>query len=157
KPTVATLCYGMNDHKYRPFDMENEQWYADNYSAIVHSLQNNAGAMVVLGSPGCIGKVPSWTKSGAYTLDELNINLCALRDCDIGLAKDLGTSFADVFWTMFKAGHEAQQRYGADYAMSGKDGVHPGWAGHLVMAYSFLHAMGLSGDIGTLTIDLAGR
>src|SRR6516164_8918962 len=31
-PTVATLCYGMNDHKYRTFDMENEQWYADNYS-----------------------------------------------------------------------------------------------------------------------------
>ena len=37
-PTVATLCYGMNDHKYRPFDMENEQWYAEKYSAVVRSL-----------------------------------------------------------------------------------------------------------------------
>ena len=155
-PTVATLCYGMNDHKYRPFDMENEQWYADKYSAVVRSLKD-AGATVVLGSPGCVGKVPRWTKSDTYTLDELNINLCALRDCDIALAKELQTPFADVFWNMFRAGHQAQQRYGMDYAMSGKDGVHPGWAGHLVMAYSFLRAMGLNGDIGTLTVDLAAR
>ena len=49
QPTVATLCYGMNDFKYRPFDMENEQWYADNYSAVVRNLQA-AGATVVLGS-----------------------------------------------------------------------------------------------------------
>jgi len=156
EPTVATLCYGMNDHKYRPFDMENEQWYADNYSAVVRGLQG-VGARVILGSPGCVGKVPAWTKSSAYTLDELNINLCALRDCDIALAKQLDTSFADVFWTLFKAGHDAQQRYGMDYAMSGKDGVHPDWAGHLVMAYTYLRAMGLDGDIGTLTVDLAGQ
>jgi hypothetical protein len=155
-PTVATLCYGMNDHKYRPFDLENEEWYAGNYSAIVRSLKD-AGATVVLGSPGCVGKVPRWTKSDAYTLDELNINLCALRDCDIELAKEFQSPFADVFWTMYTAGHEAQLRYGVDYAMSGKDGVHPGWAGHLVMAYTYLRAMGLNGDIGTLTIDLGAK
>jgi len=155
-PTVATLCYGMNDHKYRTFDMENEQWYADRYSAVVRNLQQ-AGAVVVLGSPGCVGKVPGWTKSGAYTLDELNINLCALRDCDIGLAREFHTPFADVFWTLFKAGHEGQTRYGADYAVSGKDGVHPGWAGHLLMAYSFLRAMGLDGELGTLTVDLGAQ
>lgn len=155
-PTVATLCYGMNDHKYRPFDMENEQWYVDNYSAIVRNLKD-AGATVILGSPGCVGKVPHWTKSDAYTLDELNINLCAFRDCDIGLAKQFDVPFADVFWTMFKAEHEGQTRYGTNYAVSGHDGVHPGWAGHLIMAYSFLRAMGLDGDIGTLTVDLANQ
>ena len=155
-PTVATLCYGMNDHHYRTFDSENEQWYADNYSAVVRNLKN-AGAVAVLGSPGCVGKVPSWTKSGAYTLDELNINLCAFRDCDIALARELRSPFADIFWTMFTAGHEGQTRYGADYAVSGKDGVHPGWAGHLVMAYCFLRAMGLDGDLGTFTVDLGAQ
>src|SRR5580704_9799234 len=75
-PTVATLCYGMNDFKYRPFDMENEQWYLDNYSYVAQSLKD-AGATVVLGSAGCVGKVPHWTKSDDYSLDELNINLCA--------------------------------------------------------------------------------
>jgi lysophospholipase L1-like esterase len=152
-PTVATTCYGMNDHHYRPFDMENEQWYADNYSAVVRGLKD-AGTVVVLGSPGCVGKVPTWTQSSAFTLDELNINLCAFRDCDVALAKELQTPFADIFWNLFKAGYDGKNRYGQDYAMNGNDGVHPGWAGHLVMAYSFLRAMGLDGDLGTLTVDL---
>lgn len=159
QPTVATLCYGMNDHRYRPFDVENAKWYADEYSAVVNSLEN-AGARVVLGSPGCVGKVPSWTKSSAFTRDELNINLCALRDIDIEIAEVANARFADVFWTMFKAGHEGQKLYSTtneDYMISGKDGVHPGWAGHLVMAYAFLRAMGLHGDIGTLTVDLGNQ
>ena len=158
-PTVATLCYGMNDHKYRPFDQNNAEWYGEKYSSVVNNLEQ-AGARVVLGSPGCVGKVPAWTKSSAFTLDELNINLCALRDLDIDLARQYHAAFADVFWTMFKAGYEGQTRYGTatePYMVSGKDGVHPGWAGHLVMAYSFLKAMGLDGDLGTLTVNLGAQ
>ncbi|HUC84751.1 MAG TPA: SGNH/GDSL hydrolase family protein [Candidatus Acidoferrales bacterium] len=155
-PTVATTCYGMNDFRYRPFDMENEKWYIDNYSAVVRSLKD-AGAVVVLGSPGCVGKVPSWTKSDLYTMDELNINLCAFRDGDIALAKELQTPFADIFWTLFKAGYTGKTDYGQNYALCGRDGVHPGWAGHLVMAYAFLRAMGLDGDIGTFTVDLGAQ
>ena len=158
-PTVATLCYGMNDHKYRPFDQNNAEWYGNEYSRIIVNLQG-IGARVVLGSPGCVGKVPAWTKSDAFTRDELNINLCAFRDLDIDLAKQFHTAFADVFWNMFKAGYDGQTRYGTTneaYMISGKDGVHPGWAGHLVMAYSFLKAMGLDGNLGTLTVNLGAQ
>jgi lysophospholipase L1-like esterase len=155
-PTVATLCYGMNDFKYRPFDLENEQWYAANYSAVVRNLQG-VGAKVVLGSPGCVGKVPGWTGVKVSTLDELNISLCAFRDCDIGLAKEYQTAFADVFWPMFQAGHLGQTLYDTNFAICGKDGVHPGWAGHLMMAYAFLRAMGLDGNLGTLTVDLGAQ
>jgi len=156
KPTVATLCYGMNDHHYRTFDEENARWYVEQYAQVTANLQAG-GARVVVGSPGCVGKVPSWTHSSLYTLDELNINLCSLRDLDIELAANAHAAFADVFWTMFKAGCAGQTRYGTtngSYMISGQDGVHPGWAGHLVMAYAFLRAMGLDGDIGTLTVDL---
>ena len=38
-PTVATLCYGMNDSRYRPFDSTNGQWYRDHYTAIVRKLK----------------------------------------------------------------------------------------------------------------------
>lgn len=158
-PTVATLCYGMNDHRYRPFDINNGAWYRERYSQVVLNLEN-AGARVVLGSPGCVGKVPTWTKSNEFTRDELNINLCALRDEDIDIARRFKTAFADVFWLMFKAGYEGQSRYGTEqspYMVSGKDGVHPGWAGHLVMAYAFLQAMGLDGEIGTVTVDLGAQ
>jgi hypothetical protein len=111
----------------------------------------------VLGSAGCVGKVPGWTKSGAYTLDELNINLCAFRDCDIAMAKEMQMPFADTFWNLFKARYEAQTLYGTNYNLCGKDGVHPAWAGHLVMAYGYLRAMGLDGDIGTVTVDLGAQ
>jgi lysophospholipase L1-like esterase len=159
-PTVATLCYGMNDHLYRPFDLVNGEWYRQEYTAVVRSLKAE-GARVVLGSPGCVGKVPNWTKSGVYALDELNVNLCAFRDIDIEIAGAENVRFADVFWPMLKAGYEGQMQFGTTnepYMIAGKDGVHPGWAGHLVMAYAFLRGMGLDGDIGTLTVDLtAGK
>jgi len=158
-PTVATLCYGMNDFKYRPFDKNNADWYVEQYSRCVLNLKQ-AGARVVLGSPGCVGKVPSWTKSGAFTRDELNITLCAFRDLDIAIASEANARFADVFWTMFKAGYEGKTRYGTTsqpYMVAGNDGVHPGWAGHLIMAYTYLRAMGLDGDLGTLTVDLGAQ
>jgi len=156
EPTVATLCYGMNDHRYRPFDVLNAEYYRTNYTAVVRNL-TASGTRVVLGAPGCVGKVPHWTKSDAYEMDELNINLCALRDIDIEIAEAEGVRFADVFWTMFNANYEGHTRFDTPderFMVAGKDGVHPGWAGHLVMAYTFLRALGLDGEIGTLAVDL---
>ncbi|HEV2693927.1 MAG TPA: SGNH/GDSL hydrolase family protein [Verrucomicrobiae bacterium] len=159
QPTVATLCYGMNDFKYRPFDVENSLWYIKNYSGIVTGLQG-IGARVVLGSPGSVGKVPAWTHSDSFTRDELNVNLLAFRDIDIDIAQNLHTRFADVFWPMLQAGYQGESLYGTtngSYMINGKDGVHPGWAGHLIMAYAYLRALGLDGDIGTLTADLGAQ
>jgi hypothetical protein len=157
QPTVATLCYGMNDCRYRPFDIANGEWYRENYDAIVQGLKT-AGARVVLGSPGCTGMKAFWSKVPSATFDEQNENLCALRDLDVIMAQQEQVRFADVFWTMFKANYEAQNKYATTnqpYQMCGKDGVHPFWSGHLVMAYAFLHAMGLDGTIGTINVDLA--
>ncbi|HIG28491.1 MAG TPA: hypothetical protein EYQ50_12110 [Verrucomicrobiales bacterium] len=153
-PTIATLCYGMNDHRYRPYDPENGQWYHDQYTAVVKGLKNS-GARVLLGSPGCIGRVPNWTKSDQHSRRDLNLNLATLRNIDIQIAAREGVRFTDVFWPMLQAGATARQRYGSDYAVAGKDGVHPGWSGQLIMAYCFLQSMGLDGDLGKLTVDLA--
>jgi lysophospholipase L1-like esterase len=154
KPTVATLCYGMNDYKYRPYDEANARWYRDNYTAVVRKLEA-AGARVVVGSAGCVGKVASWVKSASGTLEEHNLNLCALRNIALEISLAEQARFADNFWPMLTLGFSARQRYGAGYNISGQDGVHPGGAGHLVMAYDYLHAMGLDGAIGAITVDLA--
>ncbi|MEI6078363.1 MAG: SGNH/GDSL hydrolase family protein [Verrucomicrobiota bacterium] len=156
QPTIATLCYGMNDHRYRAYDEPNGQWYSNNYSAVVRSLKS-ISARVVLGSPGCVGKVPRWASDTNAPLEDLNLNLCHLRNIDIAIAAQQQTRFADVFWPMLTAGYEARQRYGDGYALCGGDGVHPGWSGHLIMAYAFLKAMGLDGDIGTFTVDQAAN
>ncbi|MGA2540204.1 MAG: SGNH/GDSL hydrolase family protein [Verrucomicrobiota bacterium] len=158
KPTVATFAYGMNDSKYRPYDDLNGQWYASNYTAIVRAFKA-AGARVVLGSPGSLGTLNKARNAGGGTLDERNLNLCAMRDLDIRAAQSEGVRFADVFWPMLQAAYEGENRYGtADkpFALPGPDGLHPNWAGHLVMARCFLRALGLDGDIGTFTVDLKG-
>jgi hypothetical protein len=59
-----------------------------------------------------------------------------------------------VFWPMLTQDYFAQKKYGPDYAVPGKDGVHPGWSGAVIMAYAYLKAFGLDGDIGKFTLDL---
>jgi hypothetical protein len=143
----------MNDHQYRAYEDRIGQAYRASSTSIVEAFKAN-GARVIEGSPGCVGKVPSWQKRTNDTVLDLNLNLCQLRNIDIDIAEKEHVGFADVFWPMLTAGVEGQQRYGANYAIAGHDGVHPGWAGQTVMAYAFLKGLGLKGDIGTFTVNL---
>lgn len=156
KPTLATLCYGMNDARYRPYDATNGRWYRDHYSAVVRNLKD-ANCRVVVGSPGCSGKIATWVKSRSGTLDEHNLHLCALRDIAIEIAESQGVGFTDHFWPMYQQQVFAARKYSTPdkpYRVTGADGIHPGWAGHVMMAYGFLKSLGLDGDLGTITIDL---
>jgi len=158
RPTVATTCYGMNDHAYRPYENSIGESYASNMTDVVLAFQN-IGARVVVGSPGCMGtgrKQPSWSKSKA-PISEDNISLGMLRNIDIEIAEAEHTGFADVFWPMEKAQFDARNLFGTNYALAGKDAVHPGWAGHTIMAYAFLKALHVPGDIGTFTVDLGAN
>jgi lysophospholipase L1-like esterase len=160
EPTVVTLCYGMNDARYRPFDVTNGKWYDDHYTAIVRKLKAS-GARVVVGSPGCSGKLATWVSSRVGTLAEHNQHLCALRDIAMGVAEREQVGFADVFWPMYQANVIAPGRYQGDgsrhYELVGRDGIHPDWAGHAIMTYAFLRALGLDGDLGTVTVDLSSQ
>lgn len=160
EPDVIALCYGMNDSKYRPYDEINGQWFRENLTAAVEEMKA-ADARVLIVSPGIAEKYAVWVGSRAGTLDEHNLNLCALRDIGIDVAERLQVRFADVFWPMLQAGFTARARYGGDpdrpYGLAGRDGIHPGWAGHLVMAYSVLRGLGLDGEIGTVKVDIAAK
>src|SRR4051812_4697011 len=153
KPTIATTCYGMNDHEYRPYEERIGNTYREKSQAIIEAFKAN-GVRVIQGSPGCVGKMPGWVKSANGTVRDLNLNLCTLRGIGFDLAEKEGVGFADVFGPMYQAGLKAQEEYSPNYVIAGGDGVHPGWAGHTVMAYAFLKAFGLDGDIGTFTVDL---
>jgi hypothetical protein len=87
-------------------------------------------------------------------VNDLNLNLCQLRNFDVAIAQQEKVRFADVFWPMLTGNFTGKQNYGTNYGVPGNDGVHPHWAGHTVMAYAFLKALGLNGDIGTFTVDL---
>jgi len=154
KPTIATTCYAMNDHKYQPYREEYGRVYRDASRSIIRMFKEH-DVRVIQGSAGTVGKMPSWVKRAKGTIDDLNLSLLEFRNIDVRLARQEQVGFADVFVPMLVGGFEAKQRYGDDYMISGKDGVHPGWAGQLVMAYAFLKAMGLDGDIATITMDWA--
>jgi hypothetical protein len=155
-PTIATTCYGMNDHHYRPYEPSIGQVYASNTTDMVLAFKSD-DTRVILGSPGCMGfSNPPWGFIQGTAKDR-NINLCTLRDIDIDIAEVEHTGFADVFWDMYVAQFNARQWYGDAYTLAGKDSVHPGWAGHVVMAYAFLKGLGVPGDIGTFTVDLANN
>jgi hypothetical protein len=150
KPTIATTSYGMNDHRYTTYDEKNGQWYRDNQQAIVQAFKA-VGARVVLGSPGCVGPKVPWSKSDSETM---NLNLCELRNIALALAQQEQVTFADVFWPMLTLGWTATNQFGETFTIAGKDSVHPGWAGHVVMASAYLKALGVDGEIGTFTVEL---
>ena len=153
-PTIATTCYGMNDHRYQPYTEEIGKNYRHTSEAIIQALKANH-VRVVQGSPGTVGKMPAWVKSASGTVNDLNLNLLQLRNIGVELAQQEQVAFADVYLPMLVQGYEAKKQFGNDFMISGKDGVHPDWAGQIVMTYAFLKGMGLDGNIGTITFDAA--
>ena len=153
-PTIATTCYGMNDHRYQPYKAEFGNTYRENSESIIRLFKEH-DVRVIQGSPGSIGRMPPWVKNPLGTFNEMNLSLLELRNIDVRLAIEEKVAFADVFVPMLVEGFNAKKKYGPDYMVSGGDGVHPGWAGQLIMAYAFLKAMGLDGHIGTITVDMS--
>ena len=151
-PTIATTCYGMNDHRYQPYKDEYGNEYRNCTTEIVKLFKAN-DCRVILGSPGCVGKKPGWQKDKSITADDLNKSLLKFRNIDIEIAAQQNVDFADIYGPMFLSRYKAQTLYGSDFKVAGNDGVHPDWAGHLIMAYAFLNAMGLDGQIAAITYD----
>jgi len=156
RPTIASTCYGMNDFRYVPFEAAIGEDYRKNQTKVVQAFKA-AGVRVVLGSSGTIHSVPPWVKSARGTWETLNLALLQFRNIDIEVAESEQVTFADVYWPMLAKGFETRAKYGDSFKLEGGDGVHPGWAGHVMMAAAYLKALGLDGDLGTVEVDLAAR
>lgn len=152
KPTVVTLCYGMNDGRYVPINDDIKNTYHTGLLKAVQSLQQS-GARVVVGSPGCVD-ANAFVRPTASAAD-YNVNLGTLKNEAAAVAQQTGSPFADVFSPMFGAMEPAKKKYGNDYSIAGGDGVHPKANGGLIMAYAFLKGLGFDGNVGTLYVDLS--
>ncbi|MFM9147544.1 MAG: SGNH/GDSL hydrolase family protein, partial [Verrucomicrobiota bacterium] len=152
RPTVATTCYGMNDFRYVPYQADLGEAYRSNMTQLVRDFRT-AGVRTIVGSPGTIHSVPHWVKGARGTWEDLNLSLLRFRDIAIEVAEDEEAGFADVYWPMLTIGHRQRALHGEAFKLEGADGVHPGWAGHMVMATAFLDAMGLDGDLGTIEAE----
>ena len=154
QPTFATTCYGMNDFRYVPYNEPIAAEYRKNLTAMVAGFKQT-GTRVLLGSPGIIDSVPHWVKTASGTKEDLNLALSKFRNIGIEVAASEQVFFADLYRPMLLADFHAKKLHGPEFKVAGKDGVHPGWAGQVIMAHSFLTGMGLDGDLGTITYDAA--
>lgn len=155
KPTVATTCYGMNDGAYSPMNEEKAKHYRDAETGMIAAFRKAGVHFIVLGSPGAVDTTTY--RGGPENAVMYNKTLGALTDIGREVAQKEGVTFADVHSLMMDVMAKSKAKYGKSYHFAGGDGVHPGANGHLVMAYAFLKALGVNGDIGTITVDLAGH
>jgi lysophospholipase L1-like esterase len=156
KPDVVTTCYGMNDGGYRKYEESIGNPYRNNLGAIVAKLKS-AGATTVVGSPGVVDSFYYTRGSTNDAAGIYNDNLAHLSAIAKDLALSNGMPFADIHGAMLSAMDSAKAAFGKEYPVGGMDGVHPGPNGQLVMAYAFLKALGVDGDIGTINVDWQGK
>lgn len=159
KPTVVTLCYGMNDGSYVPYNDGIGKAYEDAMRDILKKLPAVGVKNVVVGSPGAVdtkffGTRPAF--GDRNSAEGYNENLSRLRDIDKKLAAENKQAFANVHDAMIDAMKKAKATLGDDYDVCGRDGFHPGPNGQLAMAYAFLKGLGVDGNIGEITVDLKG-
>lgn len=157
KPTVATLCYGMNDGGYQPWKDEIGVIYERNMRNVLEKLARAGVENIVIGSPGAVDTDffrPGQKMGDRPAHEAYNDTLAHLRDIDRNLAVEAKRHFADVHGAMIDAMKKAKEALGPKYDVCGGDGFHPGPNGQLLMAYAFLKGMGLEGNIGEIRIDL---
>ena len=155
EPTVATVCYGMNDAGYMTLDKARDEGRVENYTQstqdIVKQLKNAGVRQIVLVGPGPVD-TDTFQKPGV-TAEEYNETLAALNDAAGKLAEENGLAFADLHSVMSEAMSRFKQAH-PGVPLAGGDGVHPDNNGHLVMAYAILKALGCDGDLGSVTLDM---
>lgn len=153
-PSLITTCFGMNDGGYGPLTKERADLYRTSQQQIVDQAKKAGVRAIIVGSPGC---VDSNTFRDPKSAETYNKTLGELRDITHEVAEANDVEFADVHAAMMEAMTKAKAKYGPEYHVGGRDGVHPDANGHLIMAYAFLKALGCDGDIGTIEADFGAN
>jgi len=152
-PNVATTCYGMNDGSYQPYNDNIGNAYEKNMRNVIAGLKAAGVTKIAVGSPG--GVDPDFFTRPTLKGEVYNETLARLRDIAKKLAAENGLAFANVHDTMMQALPGAKTALGAKYSPFGGDGFHPSPSGQLLMAMAFLKSLGVDGNIGQITVDLA--
>ncbi len=158
KPTLVTTCFGMNDGGYVESSPAIAKAYSDSLKSVIGTLKET-GITVLVGSPGVVDtryftglRSPHKPGEAAVTY---NRTLSGLRDAARDVAAASQMPFADIHAPMFSVMEKAKAALGNEYPIA-TDGIHPHPNGHLVMAYAFLMAMGVDGNLGGITVDMDG-
>lgn len=148
KPTVVTIKFGMNDHAYQTFRPDIFAAYVASQKELVKVLKGN-GARVALLTPQ-----PIEDKKADPDKDVKNLSLRKFSDGLKAVAQENGVAFVDQFdpfmALMLKARATNPQAH-----IGGGDAVHPGPAGHTLMAWVILKNLGATPLVSSATIKLS--
>lgn len=149
KPSIVTMCYGMNDGSASAVTDEIRAKYREPLRNAVRKLKGDGVRVIVVGGPGVVDPA---TYHGKVSAETYNATLAELGKVAKEVADAEGVQYADVHTPMLEAMTKAKVARGPSYIIA-PDGIHPSHNGHLAMAYAFLKALGFDGNIGSLTVD----
>ena len=142
KPTVVTIDFGMNDHLYQAFRPDVFHAYVASQEELGRVLGEN-GSRVAYLTPQ-----PIEEKRSDPDQDIKNISLRKFSDGLRDVARNEKALFADEF-----APYMQTMLHSAAAIGGGHDAVHPGPAGHTVMAWAILKALGATPLVSTATLN----
>jgi lysophospholipase L1-like esterase len=142
KPTVVTIDFGMNDHSYQAFRPDIFRAYVASQNELARVLESN-GSRVAFLTPQ-----PIEEKRPDPDQDIKNLSLRKFSDGLREVANQQKALFADEFDPYLQTILHSGAAIGG-----GHDSVHPGPAGHTIMAWAILKALGATPLVSTATLD----
>jgi hypothetical protein len=157
RPTVATTNFGMNDGSYDVINDKMRDNFRDGTKKMIDQFKAAGVREVFVGASGGVDsyyfKNPKHKDVNAATYDQ---TLGHLSDIAKEVAHSEKEPFVDLHTLTLKTMEAAKAALGEKFAVTGNsDGIHPQPDGHLMMAYAYLKAMGMDGNVGTINYDMA--
>jgi len=148
-PTVVTLTFGMNDTGYWEYNGDDAQRFADskvaearrNFLEIEKKLKKLTGTRVVMVGTSPYDQTSTFNDNIYRRKNDAMQRVIAIQD---SAARANHWEFIDFNAPMCDVGAR-MQRDDPDFSVCGNDRVHPDNDGHMLMAYLFLKAQGMTG------------
>lgn len=148
QPTVVTICYGMNDGGVGAFNRVNYERFISSMEELVQQIRTT-GARVALLTPGVVDPDrKNW--NSPERMRAYNPTLGQFARGEVMLARRLGVPIFNIHTLMLNAQTQAKSER-KDFTMI-PDGVHPDSAGHALMAYGLIQALGCNQPAASLKI-----
>ncbi len=145
KPSVVSICYGMNDAGVTAYDQKIYDRYINGITELVDTLQQNK-IKVALITVGCVDESKAARLKGYNdTLGRFAKQLCEF-------AKQRNIPCYNIHTPMLEA-LNAGKAGSSDFVMM-NDGVHPQSNGHMVMAYGLIKSLGCESQAAQVSIDV---
>ena len=148
KPTVVSLCFGMNDGGQAAFNPAVYEAYLNNMSNMVAQLRA-AQVKVVLLTPGCIDPDQNPRLKACNYNETLARFAAGLK----ALAARENIPIFDIHALMLDVQTRAKLEDPAFTMLP--DGIHPTARGGALMAYGLLQALGATESASSLVVDVA--